>query len=140
MVYDYETNKLNYITKDGLVFDLSLRGSITLISGASATGKTLLFKELENAKKLNKTVSGVDVDNIYLFTYGDDFKLEDKKCLVIIDRGEKFLTDDICEQIVACDNARFLIFTRGSHDLYVSIHQMGELKKKDGKIVTDYQY
>lgn len=139
-IYDYKKNTLQYTIRN-TIFDLKLRGNITIIDGASASGKTLLFNSILNIKRLDKEIAKVDASNIYLITYGHAESFDDKECLVIIDCGELVLTDKLCRKITQCNKARFLIFTRGSHNLYCSPNHFGEFVKDSNNTITiDYMF
>ena len=85
-IYNYDNNSILFIRKSGHTFDLKLCKGITIIDGASATGKTLLF------------TTGYDVSNIELITRNSDI-IDDNKVLYIIDKAEHILNDEMCKSI-----------------------------------------
>ena len=139
-VYNYENNELKFVAVNGSVFNFKLHNGITRVKGLSATGKTMLYDDLSIKKKLGEDASGLDLSNIYLYSEGDIFDFKDEKCLVIIDRGDLFLSEEICEKIVACDYARFLIFTRSKHNLYVPLQNIANLVIRDDIISLEYKH
>ena len=71
-IYNYDNNSILFIRKSGHTFDLKLCKGITIIDGASATGKTLLFNDIKALKDLNPQTTGYDVSNIELITRNSD--------------------------------------------------------------------
>lgn len=143
--YDYEKNKLNLKIKSGLVFDIQLRGRITLIRGNSGTGKTLLVKSIEGIMNSGANsvayLGGVDVSNIITITKSlNGFDFEDNERLVIIDRADFCLSDKVVERIRSYRNLRFLIFARGSYDFFISPNQIGVFEDNGNKISIKYDF
>ena len=97
-IYNYDNNSSLFIRKSGHTFDLKLCKGITIIDGASATGKTLLFNDIKALKDLNPQTTGYDVSNIELITRNSDI-IDDNKVLYIIDKAEHILNDEMCKSI-----------------------------------------
>lgn len=138
-IYNYDNNSILFIRKSGHTFDLKLRKGITIIDGASATGKTLLFNDIKALKDLNPQTTGYDVSNIELITRNSDI-IDDNKVLYIIDKAEHILNDEMCKSITKCKYARFLIFTRLAYNLYVSPNHFGEFENSDNIIRIKYAF
>lgn len=67
MGYDFTKSHLYLSTVDGVVFDLQLRPSITIIHGDSATGKTRLCGLISAMQKIDNIALLVDdVSNIFV--------------------------------------------------------------------------
>lgn len=138
--YDYDSNRVYFRRKSGHTYDLSLRGNITIVNGLSASGKTMVCNDIQSIRDLNSELIEYDVSNIRLITSSTD-KIDDSNILYIIDKAERILTDDLCKRIVACNNARFLIFTRLAHNLGVSPNHFGEfVKNEDGSLISIRYY
>lgn len=143
--YNYDENKLTLKIKSGVVFDLQLRGNITLIRGDSGTGKTLLVKSIEGiiGSGANSVdyLGGVDVSNIITITKSlNGFNFEDDEKLVIMDRADFFLSDEVVERIRGCRKLRFLIFARGSYDFFISPNQIGVFVDNGNTVSIKYDF
>ena len=141
--YNYENNRLFFETKTGLVFDLSLRGNITVIRGESGTGKTLLVKSLEGIAGVGSVnyLGNVDVSNIITVAKKTDFfDFDDVDKLVIVDRADLILSDTIVEHIRQYKKLRFLIFARASYDFFISPNQLGIFVRDKNTISIKYDF
>lgn len=138
-IYDYENNSILFTRKSGHTFDLKLRKGITIIDGASASGKTLFCNDIRVLKDLNPKVTGYDLSNIEFITGSNDV-IDDRNILYIIDKADRILTDDLCKRIVQCNHAQFLIFTRLSYNLYVSPNHFGEFVSHGNTISIYYEF
>ncbi len=137
--YDYERNYLEVKTDDIFDFDLELRAPITLIRGESATGKSLLvnlIEQIKQARKINHQIT----DKVLIFTKDRVIDFEDEKQLVIIDRGDFCLTENICEKIRKCRKTRFLIMARGNYDLGLTPNYVADLVQENGIVKLQFEF
>jgi len=142
-VFDYKNNILNYTTKSGIVYNLQLRGAITIIDGEVASGKTYLANELRAMKSVPSSISGYDVSNIYVPSVRKEyFRLpdEDIEGLTIIDRADVLLNDELCEGIKAYKKMHFMIFLRKSMNIGYSPNYFGEFVRNDGVVTIKYDF
>ena len=139
IVYDYNRNKLDFTDKNGIRFNLDLRGTITIIDGLSGSGKTMLTNSLKSMQKNRENLTGYDLSNIR-FIDSQQQDIKDDNALYILDRADTFLNDDICARISSCENARFLIFARSAYNLFVSPNHFGEFRRNKNEISIVYSY
>lgn len=135
--FDYNINKLVYKLKSGWVFDLQLRGNVTVVDGDSGTGKTYLVNELDACKQ--DSYPKYDLSDVTLFTR--NFVLpKDIKGLTIIDRGDLLLNPDLCAEINQYQNMHFLVFLRAPYGLGLSPNYYGEFKRNGSIINIEYAF
>lgn len=137
--YDYTTNRLQIKTKK-VNFDLEIRKPVTIVRGGSASGKTLLVNTIKEVQNFRKNIGLSVKDNIILITNNDEFEVEDKEQLVIIDRGDFNLTETICEKIKSCKKTRFLIMSRVFYDLGVTPNYYAELTQNKDTIELQFKF
>lgn len=145
-VYNNETSTLRLEYRDLVKFDLNIRKYITQINGDSGTGKTLLV-DCINTIAINNETNDIefDVSNIKLITNKKSIsELKDaSNCLIIIDRADLLLTDEITEFIYKdMDRGNtYLIFGRKAHNFHLSPNYYGEfVKSADGVLRINYKY
>lgn len=138
-LYDYDSNNLSLERKNGISYNLHLRGNVTIIDGPCGSGKSVLFKDIDLLKNIDKSITDIDVSNI-ITVKTSDIKINDIKVLYIIDRADKILTSDLCDKICSCNYARFLIFARGSHPLGVSPNHFGSFVRNGDSIYINYEF
>lgn len=137
MVYDYNSNRLFLRLKKGLTYDLSLRWGVTIVRGDSATGKTLLYNSIAEMKR--HSVAKDRVSNIILVNDIFDFS-SDFEGLTIIDKGDIFLSSDMCSKISSSKNMRYLVFTRSNLPIGYSPNHFGEFVLNDNIISIYYMF
>ena len=136
--YDFANSHLYLSTADGIVFDLDIRPSITIIHGDSGTGKTLLCSLISEAKRTpnGEALGIVGVNNVFI--------AEDKKAvqeaftsennLIIIDYADDILTTEDVEYINHDTLNHYLIFARRALGFTVTPNYVGEFIR-EGKTV-----
>lgn len=141
-IYDYENSKLYLPYGDKAIFDLSIRKPITIVSGNSASGKTLLVSCIKstilNMKRNNKG----SVPNIVAFD--DEFSISKVETLpnslIVIDRAELILNDEDVKYIREDNKHHYLIFARGFLDLDLTPNYFGEFIKEGSVITISYDF
>lgn len=131
-IYDWNANKIHYETKDGLVIDFQLRDRITVISGESATGKTLLCNFIRKvANNKNKTKDYCATNIIIIDTTNINLMYEIKHKLFIIDNAEITLSkkdiDFIDNNSYYYEN-RYLVMARDIVGFSISPNHFAEIK------------
>lgn len=138
-VYSYEENYLK-IKAPNFNFNLNLRAPITVICGNSATGKTLLLNTIHEVQKFRQD-AGLAARNPVIVFFGDEtIEFEDVEQLVIIDRGDFCLTDEICDKIRNCKRTKFLIMARGLHNLGLTPNYYAELVRSNTELSLHYKF
>jgi predicted ATPase len=147
-IYNFKTGELQLSTKNGIHFALRLRPRITVIKGDSATGKTLLWKTVENIKYTEKDITIEQVaTNIELINrHTDGAKVEQylfsRGKLIIIDNADLLFRREhsYAENIVSSTGNHFLVFSRDIADLGVTPNHYGEFHVNEKTISIDYAY
>ena len=137
--YNYKENRLEVKTDDVFDFDLVLRAPITLIRWESATGKSLLVNSIEQIQQARK-INDWTTDKVVIFTTNKVIDFEDEKQLIIIDRGDLCLTENICEKIRKCQETRFLIMARGSYNLGLTPNYVANLVQENGIVKLQFEF
>lgn len=146
-IYNFNSGKLIAKYRDIVRFDLEIRKPITQVYGESATGKTLLVNFVKNEKKNDKfNVSCEEniVSNIAVFD--ETFCKKDissiTNSLIIIDRCDLILTDDIVDFIATDTRNHYLLFSRTGLPLEISPNYYGEFvwDKRSNTISIYYKY
>ena len=112
--FDFESGKL--IVNSGHVrFDLDIRKPIAQIVGNSATGKTWLINYMQNDRKSGVNNGISYFMNVYTVTSVEEAKtvMGVTKSLILIDRGDFILTDELVSSIRMDRKNSYLIFARG---------------------------
>lgn len=140
--YNWERNILNFADKNGNRFNLKFKGNKTIVSGDSATGKTLICTLLNNiSKDKNRSLKPYSADNVFILSEDNVEKLEyQENKLIIIDRAEFLLTDKIVDFINVDRENRYLLFLRKAMGIDLSPNHFAELKKKDKEIILEYAF
>lgn len=129
-VYDFNNGILNFKSR-GCTFDIKLRQPITIISGKSASGKTFLLKSLRefvNDEVQNNGLSIVDANIVFVSDVLDTNRIRGvKEHLIMFDRGDVLLTDELVKYIRQDWDNDYLIFARTPHDFKVSTNYYGDL-------------
>lgn len=130
-IYDYDSGKLVAKYRDIICFDLEIRKPITQVYGDSATGKTLLVNFIKNEKKNVRFNMSGDEDTVSNIVVFDDMFCKNDiaqitKSLIVIDRCDLILTEDIVDFIVGDRNNHYLLFSRTGLPLGISPNYYGE--------------
>lgn len=134
--FDYAANTV-VIDK----FNLQLRGKITVVNGDSGTGKTAFVNLVKDYKTMGRALDEYQTDNIIVAANeAEGLGIQDRECLVIIDRADKALTQRWCDKINRDSLTHYLIFSREGHDLDISPNHAGEFVREDGKVKIHYDF
>ena len=131
--------KIDFTTKNGTHFDIRLPGRITVISGDSGTGKTLIRKQLKDDAIINEEIEGI-TDNITVFNLPDNTELSNVKNIkhnfIIIDNGDIILANhkEMIDYINTDFDNQYLIFSRGETGIRTSLSSRGVLRKNANEI------
>lgn len=142
--YNWTSNTLKFSDKNGNRFNLKFKGDKTIVSGESATGKTFICTSLDRLiKDKNNSLKPYSADNIFILT-DDNYErlsLQEKK-LIIIDRAEFVIDEDIVNFINRDKKNRYLIFLRKAMGIELSPNHFAELKRDEStkETVLDYQF
>ncbi len=144
-VYDYASGKLTASYRDIVSFDLELRRPITQVYGDSATGKTFLVKYIKNEKRNNKFNNENSSDLSNIFAFDDVLTVKDlskiKESLIVIDRCDLILTEDVIDFIVSDRSNHYLLFSRTGLPLGLSPNYYGEFVRNNDNIISiSYKY
>ncbi len=140
--YDWDKNLLYFEDKNGCIFNIQLKGKKTIIYGDSGTGKSLIcskikdFQEDSNVGYRPYTANNIiiiDNRNIDLIGRGSNN-------LIIIDRIEKVLTDDLVLKINTDRENRYLLIGRKALGIDISPNYYGELIQNNNLISIRYKY
>lgn len=139
MLKDLKCNILGY------KYNLEFAPRITLISGNSGTGKTVLFKyfkaiedgnnnsnimALNTSKVKSLKKSGVDIANLIINT---------KNKLVVIDNADLILTEPVTKAILFNQDNQYILFGRTCNGLCLDENEIAELEINDNnEIITNY--
>ena len=159
MVY----NRLQFkIPSVDVRFDVTLPGAVNVVSGDSATGKSLFVKCISLAKGAN-AVSPVKLypdisDNILCFDYASminiigrvdegnvinnllDHIQKNKNCLIVLDNADLYLKgNNALVQYINFDSSnQYLIFSRGSNNIRADYEHRGVMTEENGVITVKY--
>lgn len=79
-VYNWENNTIHFKDKNENVFHMQLRGRITIVTGDSATGKTLLCSRLNSVKHdRNINAQRYKADNVFILNEDNIDKLKSQR-------------------------------------------------------------
>lgn len=140
--------------------DITLHGRVTIVTGKSATGKTLVMEALNESKAVTEIVSKYPIlNNIQVILYEGQYEgLADKiksstGKIFILDEADKygvFKNKELCSLIENDFNNTYLIMSRELADNKVSFQpgttlgttpaNIATLQIKDGKAQLFYKY
>ena len=144
MVSAYSANVLDIVFQNRIHFHLELRGRITQVYGESATGKSLLGYVIRATEKYNRGNPDVEYDVskvLYIDSLEEMNKIKNRSGdLIIIDRGDAFLTDDQVNMIREDKNNTYLVISRRILDLGISPNYYAEFVECDGRVELRYKY
>lgn len=141
-VYDWETNRIEFDDKDGNIYNLQLRGNVNIVVGDSASGKTLLCNKIMNiARDKNIVARKYSADDMFVVNEDNVDKLkENNHTLILIDRAEQILDDDLVDYINRDISNRYLIFTRKSLGIEITPNHVAEMREHDREFRLEYRY
>lgn len=144
-LYNWKEDRI-YFKVSNLTFDLQLRKPYTLIDGMSGSGKTLLVTSILDKKKEEKqSYREYNVSNIVVIDNNTEhiknILNSTKKKLIIIDKADSIITDDINDIIYANkNNNRYLIMIRKPITLPVSPNHIAELVNSNNVFKLTYEF
>lgn len=133
------------IIVDGKVkLDIELRGSVMIIMGNSATGKTLLYNTIADCLDAERLTGKKYISSALPFKLinfrSENIHIEDG-FLYIIDNADIVIDKSISDAIMLHrEHSRFIIFGRDSYNLDLSPNYFGELYQDGDTIRTKYKY
>lgn len=141
-VYNWENNTIHFKDKNENVFHIQLRGRITIVTGDSATGKTLLCSRLNSVKHdRNINAQRYKADNVFILNEDNIDKLKSQRNkLIIIDRAEILLDDDMVLYINEDPGNRYLIFARKPIGIEATPNHFAEMQFVDGEIILHFEF
>lgn len=127
MIYEHLEIKAGKI-----VYKLDFENRITLVSGCSATGKSFLFKFLEDYKKLQ------GFEKIVTFNYAsDDFHKRLSECrerFIVIDNADVILDESDFRFINSERSNQYLLFKREFEGLWINENSLKEFVR-EGNVI-----
>jgi hypothetical protein len=131
-----------------VVFDMELRGFITVVEGWSGTGKTFFLNSLKSFYMNNKNMirQKFGLQGILFYDFNDidkDILFAVKRVkgyLILIDNADMLLAADpkLLKYISHDTNNQYFIMSRGGVALAVTPNHYCELVREDKKITTRY--
>ena len=141
ILYDWNTNTIDYRDKHGNHYFLQLRGNKNIIKGSSGTGKSYLYNKISKMKQRLDNTALYNVENIFVLNKDNMDKLSTlKDKFIIIDNAELLLDDITIDFIDKDDNNRYLIFARVPLDISISPNHQADLVTENGSTVLKYRF
>ena len=141
--FDWNHNILHIVDLNDNIFYLNLKGLKTIVTGKSATGKSLLCSVIREIQK-DKNIAGkkYDASNIFLIDEDNLHNIDDKKDkLIIIDRADIILDSEAIHMI---NNDwgynKYLIFSRKPLGIDLSPNYFAVLEEKDKAFSLNYLF
>ncbi len=107
------------------VVDLNFTNNITILTGDSGTGKTVLFSFIKECMALNPNIMCLNYLD-YQRDIASMIKSAEKK-LIVIDNADVLLDDDIRKHIAVDDKNQYLIIGRNPKNLFTTRENLFEL-------------
>ena len=141
--YDWDKNEIELkLPNKTHKFALKLKGRKTIVSGKSATGKTLLCSSLKDIIDYQgMAAKEYDASNIFVLNIDNKDKLkEQNKKLIVIDRGELQIDRKTADFINKDRKNRYLMFLREPKGIHLSPNYFADMEEKRGSIVLKYRF
>ena len=139
--YNFDENILNFKAKNGLTIDLRFRGNKTILYGDSGTGKSLIVTLLSRIQSDTSWLALYNADNVLLINSNNRAEIyKANRKLIIIDKGERIITDSIVSKINSDRINRYLIMTRKSFGFDVSPNHYATLIRENNTLKLDYKF
>lgn len=123
-----------YTQHTSFVIDIQLQNNITLISGESGTGRTLLYSIIEELAAEDKRIKCFNYLD-YKKSYKSSIKRSKRK-LFVIDNADILLDDSIRSYIALDNNNQYIIIGRNPTGLLLSMDEIYELKSETTNEIT----
>lgn len=142
--FDWDKNILNISDTNGNSFNLKFKDLKTIVTGASASGKSLLCSIIhDNMMDLNDEDNKVyDTSNIVLLDKTNMHYISSMKDkLIVIDRTDLTLDKEAVEMInMDWGTNKYLIFSRKPLGIDLSPNYYAELEKSGNEIRLTYLF
>lgn len=139
--YDFDENILSFGVKSGLTIDLRFRGNKTILYGDSGIGKSLIVTLLSGIQADKSWLALYNADNIVLLKNNNIAEIyKANRKLIIIDRGERIITDNIVSKINSDGANRYLIMIRKSFGFDVSPNHYATLIRENNTLKLNYKF
>jgi energy-coupling factor transporter ATP-binding protein EcfA2 len=143
-------NKISTVIT-GYKVNLEIPEPLTLITGNSGTGKSLLFKHLDNLSYTDKSIFCINSYICEKYAESLNKNLQDtllemikrhKNSLIIIDNADTLFNDNIRKYIGFDLNNQYLIFGRNVRGLWINENRIARLIRNDETktIYLDYLF
>ena len=141
------TNKLLYVTPEGLRIDWELRHRLTIVVGDSATGKSFVYNSLKRKRALDisKREDSIFVKMRFISQY-DSPNLDELYTLngnlILIDNADILLQDrlDMRELVSGDSRNQYIIFARSGIGVSASPNCFAELIRHGKNLTLEYLY
>lgn len=140
--YNWDDNVLRFTDVNDNRFNFEFKGNKTIVSGESASGKTLTCNMLTKFRRDSNKMKPYDSDNIFILNEDNKDKIIDQDGkLIIIDRAELMLDSNLVDFINRDRGKnRYLIFLRKPIGIELSPNHFAELINNNGEISLQYEY
>lgn len=141
--YDWDKNEIELkLPNRTHKFSLKFKGRKTIVSGKSATGKTLLCNSLKEIIDFHGTgARDYDASNVFILNGDNKDKLrEQNKKLIVIDRGEIQIDKETVNFINSDRKNRYLMFLREPKGIDLSPNYFADMEERRGSIVLKYRF
>lgn len=140
-MFDFAKGILIVNSSYGKKFEFHLRGKVTIVNGLSATGKTYLCEYIKEVQQDLNSDFGTEFDNVFLLnSENKDCIYKQLKKLIIVDRAELILSNDIVNFINSDNNNKYLIFSRGLTGIRVTPNYFATIERDEDKYVLRYEF
>ena len=128
-----------YKVKDsGINFDISLLDRLTIISGESGVGKTLLFKAIERDCILNSNNNFICLNYDDLASGNIEYTLNTAKNRIIVIDNANVILNDLQKILISMDiNNQYIIFSHSVNGFKPSVKGIAQLivEGHEGKLI-----
>lgn len=137
------------LQKPNVIFDIELRGNITIIKGDSSTCKTFFVTSLKEYCSNNYMIlfQKFGIQDVKFLDYSNSnnnvYLLKNlKNSLIIIDNADLVLNQDkkLLEYISYDLDNQYIVMSRGGISLPVSPNHICELKQSNNRVYTEFAY
>jgi hypothetical protein len=114
--------------------DFNFTNNITILTGESAMGKTVVFSFIRECMAVNPYIVCLN----YLDYQKDTLLMDTKGKLIVIDNADILLNDEIRKYISLDGNNQYLIIGRNPKNLFATKENLFELVSKKIGEVTEF--
>lgn len=138
MIYD----RLN-LKRYGLNIELNFYDKVTIVTGDSGVGKSLLFEIINAARELDKYNNIVCINYRLIRSMRGintlDFLTKNQGCFIVIDNSELLIHAKEKDFIMRDEKSQYLLFGRDTDKLVNSRSSLAELKVENNKLQLIYK-